>query len=70
MIFLILLVKGKAVPSQAWTGPEGSWKLRLPDFVTTAQGGGRLSALAPATFTPRKYSWYSFLLEAESTPGS
>ena len=24
---------------------------------------------APATFTPRKYSWYSFLLEAELTPG-
>jgi len=24
---------------------------------------------APAAFTPRKYSWYSFLLEAESTPG-
>ena len=24
---------------------------------------------APATFTPRKYSWYCFLLEAESTPG-
>jgi hypothetical protein len=23
---------------------------------------------APATFTSRKYSWYSFLLEAESTP--
>ena len=23
----------------------------------------------PANFTPRKYSWYSFLLEAESTPG-
>jgi len=23
---------------------------------------------APVTFTPRKYSWYSFLLEAESTP--
>ena len=25
---------------------------------------------APATFIPSKYSWYSFLLEAESTPGS
>jgi len=25
---------------------------------------------APAAFTPRKYFWYSFLLEAESTPGS
>jgi len=24
---------------------------------------------APAAFTPMKYSWYSFLLEAESTPG-
>jgi hypothetical protein len=23
---------------------------------------------APAAFTPRKYSWYSFLLQAESTP--
>jgi len=29
----------------------------------------RLLAYAPAAFTPRKYSWYSFLLEAESTPG-
>jgi len=34
--------KGKAVPLQAWTGPEGSRKLRLPDFVTTVQDGGRL----------------------------
>ena len=34
------LSKGKAVPLQAWTGPEGSRKLRLPDFVTTAQDGG------------------------------
>jgi len=24
---------------------------------------------SPAAFTPKKYSWYSFLLEAESTPG-
>jgi len=23
---------------------------------------------APAAFTPRKYSWYLFMLEAESTP--
>ena len=37
--------KGKAVPLQAWTDPEGYRKLRFPDFVTTAQDGGRLSAL-------------------------
>jgi len=24
--------KGKAIPLQAWTDPEGSRKLRLPDF--------------------------------------
>ena len=26
--------KGKVIPLQAWTGPEGSRKLRLPDFTT------------------------------------
>jgi len=43
---------GKAVPLQSWTGPEGSRKLRFPDFVTTAQDGERLSAL----HTSRLYS--------------
>ena len=38
-------VKSKAVPLQAWSGPEGSRKLRLPYFMTTAQDGGKLSAL-------------------------
>jgi len=37
--------KGKSVPLQAWTGPEGSRKLRLPDFVTTAQDGGKFVSL-------------------------
>ena len=31
--------KGKAVPLQAWSGPEGSRKLRFPDFLTTQDGG-------------------------------
>jgi len=59
---------GKAVPLQAWSGTEGSRKLRFPDFVTT-QDGCRLSALRTGRLYPRKCSWYSFLLEAESTPG-
>jgi len=37
--------KGKAVPLQAWSGPDGSRKLRFPDFVTTAQDGGRVVSL-------------------------
>ena len=40
----ILEGKGKAAPLQAWGGPKGSRKLRFPDFMTTAQNGGRLSA--------------------------
>jgi hypothetical protein len=34
--------KGKAVPLQAWSGPEGSRKLSFPDFLTTAQDGGKV----------------------------
>ena len=62
--------KGKSVPLQAWSGPEGSRKLRLPVFMTTAQDGGKVvSLMHRPPLPPRKYSWYSFLLEAESTPG-
>ena len=38
-------VKERAIPLQAWTGPEGSRKLRFPDFVTTAQDGGKVVRL-------------------------
>jgi len=37
--------KCKAVPLQAWSGPEGSRKLRYPDFKTKAQDGGKVVSL-------------------------
>jgi len=37
--------KGKAVPLQACSGPEGSRKLKFPDFMTTAQDGGKVVSL-------------------------
>jgi len=37
--------KGKAVPLQAWSGPEVSRKLRVPDFMTTAKDGGKVVSL-------------------------
>ena len=43
--FIIRNIEGKAVPLQAWSGPEGSRKLRFPDFMTTAQGGGKVVSI-------------------------
>ena len=34
--------RGKAIPLQAWSGPEGSRNLRFPDYMTTAQYGGKV----------------------------
>ena len=62
--------KGKAFLLQAWSGPEGSRKLRFPDFMTTALDGGKVVSLTHRLpLPPRKYTWYSLLLEDESTPG-
>jgi len=35
----------KSVPVEARRSPEGSRKLRFPDFVTTAQDGGKVVSL-------------------------
>jgi len=60
--------KGKAIPLQAWIGPEGSRRLRFPDFRDI-----RHRKVVSLTHWPpvlhRKYSWYSIMLEDESTPG-
>jgi len=38
--------------------------------MTTAQDGGKFVSLTHRPpLPPSKYTWYSFLLEAESTPG-
>jgi hypothetical protein len=45
LTLLLLKVKGKAIPFQAWSDPECSRKLRFPDFITTAQDGGNVVSL-------------------------
>ena len=46
--------KGEAVLLQAQRVPEGSRKLRFPNFVTTAQDGCRLSALRTGRLYPQE----------------
>ena len=40
-----LVKKSKAVPLETRSGPEGSRKLRFPDFITTAQDGDKVVSL-------------------------
>jgi hypothetical protein len=55
--------KCKSITLQAWTGPEGSRRLRLPNFKIIGKRRWQGSqSYAPAAFTPKEYSWYSFLL--------
>jgi hypothetical protein len=63
--------KGKAVPVTGREGPWGCVKSRLPYFLDNrlADGGEVVSLTRRPPFTPQEDCWYSFLLEAESTPG-
>jgi len=61
-------VRGKAVTLQPWQAlrvPEG-WGSQISR--QSAHKGGNVVSYVLAAFTPRKYSWYLFLLEAESSP--
>jgi hypothetical protein len=61
--------KGKAIPVQAWRGPWDSKKLRLSEFVDNRHTAKIVGSTHLPPLPPRKYSWYSFLLEDESIPG-
>jgi hypothetical protein len=63
--------KGEATPVTCHGGPQGCGTSRLPHFLDNRliNGGQVVSLARRPLFTPQEDSWYSFLLEAESTPG-
>ena len=75
LICFVMNGKGKVVPT-GHVGPEGSRRVKAPSF----RDNGTVMVVgcqpyAPAAFMPRsipddrKHTCYSFLLEAELTPG-
>jgi hypothetical protein len=62
--------KVKAIPLQACPGPFWFQGVEAPRFQDNRHMNvAGFQPYAPAAFTPRKYSSYLLLLEAESTPG-
>ena len=55
------------IPLQSLRFPEGCGSQILRQL--THEGGKAVSPTHRPPLPPRKYSWYSFLLEAESIPG-
>ena len=61
--------KGKTIPVQARTGPEDFRNLSAHISRQSAHEGGKFVSLTHwPPLPPRKYFWYSLMLEAESTP--
>jgi hypothetical protein len=71
-IYMLYHVKGKAIRVTGRGGPQGCETSRLPHFLDNrlTDGGEVVSLTHRPPFTQHEYSWHSFLLEAQSTPGS
>jgi hypothetical protein len=69
----VTIKKGKCIPLTGREGPCGSWDVDAPIFPLEnrlTDGGKVVSLTRRPPFTFQEHSWYSFLLEAKSTPGS
>jgi hypothetical protein len=63
--------KGRAIPVTGREGPYDCEMSKLPYLLDNqpTDGGKEVRLTRRPPFTPQEDSWYSFLLEAEMTPG-
>jgi hypothetical protein len=72
MYLLLYIVKRQSNPITGLDRPSrvlGEWGSQIPR-QSAHEGGKVVSPRHRPALPPRKYSWYSFLLESESTPGT
>jgi hypothetical protein len=62
--------KGKAIPFKPRQAHRVPWGWDSKISRQSAEGGKVVSPTHRPPLNPRKYSWYLFLLEAESNPGA
>jgi len=67
MCYCVYRILGKGIPVQALRVP-GVWGSQISG-QSPHEGGKVASPTRRPSLLPRKYSWYSFMLEAESTQG-
>jgi hypothetical protein len=68
-----LKMQSKSYPCNRLWRPIGLWDVEAPTFspdIRLTDGSKVVSLTHRPPLTPQEDSWYSFLLEAESTPGS
>jgi hypothetical protein len=65
------VIKGKAIPIRGCEGPQDCETSRLPHFLDNrlTDGGEVVRLTCRSLYTHQENSWYSSLLEAESTRG-
>jgi hypothetical protein len=70
-LYKYICKKGKAILVPGREGQQVCEMLRFTHFLHTrlTDGDEVFSLTRQPPFTPQEDSWYSFLLEAESTPG-
>jgi hypothetical protein len=71
LLLIIITIKRKAILVTDRGGPQDCETSRLPHFLENrfTDGGEVVRLTRRPPFTPHEDSWYSFMLEAESTPG-